>query len=61
MKKYKELSEMIGVSRPSVGRIVKREGINSVSKYDKETRKIIKLVSDEDAETLVKKYRKDER
>ena len=59
MTSYKELSKLIGVSRPSVGRIVKREGVSAISKYDKETRKIIKLVSNEDAEILIKKYRKD--
>ena len=59
MKTFKELSLLMGVSRPSVGRIVKRENITATSQYDKNTRKIIKIVSDDDASFLINKYRKD--
>jgi len=57
MVSYKKLAEQIGISRPSIGRIVKRENIESVEKYDPATRKITKNVSTEDAEMLIKKYK----
>ena len=57
MISFKELAEMVKVSRPSIGRIIKREEINTVSEYDPTTRKITKYVSDEDSEKIVSKYK----
>jgi len=57
MISFKELAETVKVSRPSIGRIVKREEIDIVSEYDPTTRKITKYVSNEDAEKIVSKYK----
>ena len=57
MKRFKDLAEEVGVTRPSIGRIIKREGINVTEKYDPKTRKIIKCISDEDAAIIVLKYK----
>jgi predicted DNA-binding protein YlxM (UPF0122 family) len=57
MKSYKEIAEEIGVSRPSVGRIVKRENLSATEKYDPTTRKITKYISDDDFKYLLKKYK----
>ncbi len=54
--KFKDLAEIIGVSRPSIGRIVKREGVKVISKYCPDIRKRVKVISAEDAERLIKKY-----
>ncbi len=56
MVTLKQLSEKIGVTRPSIGRIIKREGVATETKYDPATRKQTKFVSDADAEKLYEKY-----
>ena len=57
MKKFKDLAEDINVSRVSIGRIIKREGYEVESIYDNVSRKIVKVISDEDAAKLVEKYK----
>ena len=57
MKAFKDLAREVGVTRPSIGRIIKREGINVTEKYDPKTRKRIKCISDEDAAMIISKYK----
>ena len=57
MISFKKLAEEVKVSRPSIGRIIKREDIDTISKYDPTTRKITKYVSTEDAEKIIIKYK----
>ncbi len=54
---FKKLAEEVGVSRPSIGRIIKREDIDTITKYDPNTRKNTKFVSTEDAEKIIVKYK----
>ncbi len=57
MKSFKEVAKEIGVSRPSVGRIVKRENISATEKYDPTTRKQTKFISDKDFKYISEKYK----
>ena len=54
---FRELAKELEIARPSVGRIVKREGIVATYGYCAESRKRIKVVSDSDAKFLIAKYK----
>lgn len=60
MTAFKDLAEIVGVTRPSIGRIIKREEITATEQYDPKTRKIIKVISDKNAEFIIQKYKSKE-